>query len=128
MPCNSLVECGASRHPVRLVPDTVDVAHAFRRSRTTRVGRTPRISCEAVPASILPARARGGTSVRTVVGNQPGAAESFVSFIRLLGGPLRLQEDSNLGDRLVQHWTGEAGVNMGAVSYWFGSYVGEGAA
>jgi hypothetical protein len=40
-----------------------------------------------VPASILPARARGGTSVRVVVIGQPGAAESFVSFIRLFGGP-----------------------------------------
>jgi hypothetical protein len=56
--------------------------------RTRSVRRTPRISCEAVPASILTARARGGTSVRTVVGSQPGAAESFVSFIRLLGGRL----------------------------------------
>jgi hypothetical protein len=39
-----------------------------------------------VPASILPARARGGTSVPTALDSQPGAAESFVSFIRLFCG------------------------------------------
>jgi hypothetical protein len=45
------------------------------------VSRTPRISCEAVPPSILPAGAQGGTSAcRT------GAALSFVSCIRLFGG------------------------------------------
>jgi hypothetical protein len=39
------------------------------------------ISCEAVPASTLVARARGGTSSR-----QTGAATSFVSFIPLFCG------------------------------------------
>ena len=45
------------------------------------VCRTPRISCEAVPPSVPPAGAQGGTSAcRT------GAALSFVSCIRLFGG------------------------------------------
>ena len=65
--------------------------------RLPGVRRTPRISCEAVPASILPARARGGTSVQTVVGGPPGAAESFVSLIRLLGGSLALEAYSASG-------------------------------
>ncbi len=48
---------------------------------SARVHRTPGISCEAVPAPTLAARAQGGTSAcRT------GAALSFVSFIPLLGG------------------------------------------
>jgi hypothetical protein len=42
---------------------------------------TPRISCEAVPPSIPPAGAQGGTSARST-----GAALSFVSCIRLFGG------------------------------------------
>jgi hypothetical protein len=46
-----------------------------------QVRRTPRISCEAVPPSVLPAGAQGGTSVRST-----GAALSFVSCIRLFGG------------------------------------------
>jgi hypothetical protein len=45
------------------------------------VRRTLRISCEAVPPSNWPAGAQGGTSVR-----RSGAALSFVSCIRLLGG------------------------------------------
>jgi hypothetical protein len=45
------------------------------------VGRTLRISCEAVPPPIQPAGAQGGTSAcRT------GAALSFVSCIRLFDG------------------------------------------
>ena len=39
------------------------------------------ISCEAVPPSIWPAGAQGGTSAR-----RTGAALSFVSCIRLFGG------------------------------------------
>src|SRR5512139_4159097 len=42
--------------------------------------RTPRISCEAVPPSILPAGAQGGT-----LSCRSGAALSFVSCIRLFG-------------------------------------------
>jgi hypothetical protein len=49
---------------------------------------TLRISCEAVPPSILPAGAQGGTSARST-----GAALSFVSCIRLLGGPDRPSHD-----------------------------------
>jgi hypothetical protein len=49
-----------------------------------QVRRTLRISCEAVPPSISPAGAQGGTS-----GCHTGAALSFVSCIRLLGGPVR---------------------------------------
>ena len=45
------------------------------------VRRTPRISCEAVPASI-PA----GAGMRRHLHTGHGAAESFVSFIRLFGG------------------------------------------
>ena len=51
-----------------------------------RVRLTPRISCEAVPPPIRPAGAQGGTSARS-----SGAALSFVSCIRLLGGPYILQ-------------------------------------
>jgi hypothetical protein len=46
------------------------------------VGRTLRISCEAVPPSVWPAGAQGGTSAR-----HSGAALSLVSCIRLFGGP-----------------------------------------
>jgi hypothetical protein len=50
--------------------------------RVQVVCRTLRISCEAVPPSIWPAGAQGGTSAcRT------GAALSFVSCIRLFGCP-----------------------------------------
>jgi hypothetical protein len=77
------------RLPQRLPARVTDVwlghGHWLASSRLG-VRRTPQISCEAVPASILAARARGGTSIRTVVGDQPGAAESFVSFIRLFDG------------------------------------------
>jgi hypothetical protein len=45
------------------------------------VRRTPRISCEAVPASDL-----AGAGMRRHLHTSNGAAESFVSFIRLLGG------------------------------------------
>jgi hypothetical protein len=48
--------------------------------RLRRVRRTLRISCEAVPPSVSPAGAQGGTSAR-----RTGAALSFVSCIRLLG-------------------------------------------
>jgi hypothetical protein len=47
----------------------------------TLVCPTLRISCEAVPPSVLPAGAQGGTSAC-----HTGAALSFVSCIRLLGG------------------------------------------
>ena len=43
---------------------------------------TLRISCEAVPPSVWPAGAQGGTSAR-----HSGAALSFGSCIRLFGGP-----------------------------------------
>jgi hypothetical protein len=43
---------------------------------------TLRISCEAVPPSVSPAGAQGGTSAR-----RTGAALSFVSCIRLFDGP-----------------------------------------
>jgi hypothetical protein len=49
-----------------------------------RVHRTPRISCEAVPPSISPAGAQGGTSACST-----GAALSFVSCIRLFDGLVR---------------------------------------
>src|SRR5512134_2429388 len=48
-----------------------------------RVCRTLRISCEAVPPSVSPAGAQGGTSACST-----GAALSFVSCIRLLGSPV----------------------------------------
>ncbi len=51
--------------------------HAF-----SRVRRTLRISCEAVPPSVVSAGAQGGTSACST-----GAALSFVSCIRLLGRP-----------------------------------------
>ena len=58
------------------------VCHACWRCRQLRrqskVGRTLRISCAAVPPSISPAGAQGGTSSR-----RTGAALSFVSCIRL---------------------------------------------
>jgi hypothetical protein len=44
------------------------------------VRRTPRISCEAVPPSVSPAGAQGGT-----LSCRSGAALSFVSCIRLFG-------------------------------------------
>ena len=43
-----------------------------------------------MPPSILPAGARGGTSI-LVFCNQPGAAERLVSFIRLFDGTLSLR-------------------------------------
>jgi hypothetical protein len=55
--------------------------HAAPPSLSRGVRRTPRISCEAVPPSIWPAGAQGGTSAR-----RTGAALSFVSCIRLFGG------------------------------------------
>ena len=48
------------------------------------VCRTLRISCEAVPPSVPPAGAQGGTSACST-----GAALSFVSCIRLFGGVVR---------------------------------------
>jgi hypothetical protein len=64
--------------------DHADESHADRlHPSTSVVRRTLRISCEAVPPSILPAGAQGGTSAR-----RSGAALSFVSCIRLLGSPL----------------------------------------
>ncbi len=55
------------------------------RHRRSRVHRTPAISCEAVPA--VPRR-RGHEAAPLVrySRNQPGAAESLVSFIALFGG------------------------------------------
>jgi hypothetical protein len=53
---------------------------AVRRHAPAQVGRTPRISCEAVPASVPAARAQGGT-----LSCRSGAALSFVSCIRLFG-------------------------------------------
>jgi hypothetical protein len=47
------------------------------------IHRTLRISCEAVPPSIWPAGAQGGT-----LSCRSGAALSFVSCIRLFGSPL----------------------------------------
>ena len=47
----------------------------------TRVRRTPRISCEAVPASNL-----AGAGMRRHLHPRNGAAESFGSFIRLFDG------------------------------------------
>ena len=46
---------------------------------------TLRISCEAVPPSVLPAGAQGGTSACST-----GAALSYVSCIRLFGGAAAL--------------------------------------
>jgi hypothetical protein len=58
---------------------------------------TLRISCEAVPPSVRPAGAQGGTSAcRT------GAALSFVSFIRLLGGFLAPSSLSCVAQSVVQ--------------------------
>jgi hypothetical protein len=66
--------------------------------RTPMVRLTPRISCEAVPPSILPAGAQGGTlSCRT------GAALSFVSCIRLFDRALALRDPWLTAPRL---WTG----------------------
>ena len=47
------------------------------------VGRTLRISCEALPPAIWPTGAQGGTSAR-----RSGAALSFVSCIRLFGSSM----------------------------------------
>jgi hypothetical protein len=48
------------------------------------IRRTSRISCEAVPASI-----RDAAGTRRHLRRSHGAAESFISFIRLFGGPDR---------------------------------------
>ncbi len=48
----------------------------------TQVGLTPRISCEAVPASVL-----AGAGMSRHLHPRNGAGESFVSFIRLFCGP-----------------------------------------
>ena len=53
------------------------------RARSVRVRRTPGISCEAVPASEVDHR---GHEAALLPRN--GAAESFVSFIPLLGRPI----------------------------------------
>jgi hypothetical protein len=67
------------------------------------VCRTPRISCEAVPPSIWPAGAQGGTSARST-----GAALSFVSCIRLLGGrgssPCECYADPSETGTKPRHW------------------------
>ena len=71
--------------PLRRMIHTARRGHARGGSHvlnSPQVGRTLRISCEAVPPSIRPAGAQGGTSARST-----GAALSFVSCIRLLGGP-----------------------------------------
>ena len=47
------------------------------------VRRTPRISCEAVPASVL-----AGAGMSRHLSPRNGAGESFVSFIRLFGRPV----------------------------------------
>ena len=63
-------------------PKTAEAATPVMPSRHVTVAPTPhvrptlRISCEAVPPSIPPAGAQGGTSARST-----GAALSFVSFI-----------------------------------------------
>jgi hypothetical protein len=62
------------------------VSHAFVCLDHATVRPTLRISCEAVPPSIPPAGAQGGTSACST-----GAALSFVSCIRLLGGSVFLR-------------------------------------
>jgi len=60
---------------------------------------TLRISCEAVPASAL-----AGAGMRRHLDTSNGAAESFVSFIRLFGGstsqPLRDDAERRTNDAL----------------------------
>jgi hypothetical protein len=53
---------------------------SLRSHRFSKVRRTLRISCEAVPPPVSPAGAQGGT-----LSCRSGAALSFVSCIRLLG-------------------------------------------
>ncbi len=55
---------------------------AFSFPARREVRRTPGISCEAVPAFTLAARAQDGT-----LWARSGAVLSFVSFIPLFGGP-----------------------------------------
>ncbi len=62
------------------------VAPTFRSFPHPVICRTLRISCEAVPPSVSPAGAQGGTSACST-----GAALSFVSCIRLLGCLVILQ-------------------------------------
>ena len=57
------------------------------RAASPQVGRTPGISCEAVPASMLAgAGMRGHLRLSAACGARVGAAESFVSFIPLFDG------------------------------------------
>jgi hypothetical protein len=67
------------RPPVGLRAVLMPGAASSCSSRTA--GRTLRISCEAVPPSVQPTGAQGGTSTR-----RTSAALSFVSCIRLLDG------------------------------------------
>jgi hypothetical protein len=62
----------------------------FAVARLSVVRRIRRISCEAVPPSVLPAGAQGGTSAR-----RTGAARNFVSCIRLFGGLARIVSESH---------------------------------
>jgi hypothetical protein len=66
-------------------PGGVSHISRSRLASSPQVRRTLRISCEAVPPSVQPAGAQGGTSARST-----GAALSFVSCIRLFGRPGRL--------------------------------------
>ena len=81
LPCDSPVElaragirppCASQRRSCSSVPP---------HPAAPVVGRTPRISCEAVPASIL-----AGAGMSRHLRPRNGAGESFVSFIRLFGG------------------------------------------
>ena len=76
---------------------SVRTTHAKRRVRARvgfrvlsppQVGRTPGISCEAVPASmpLTGAGIRRHLRLSAACGARVGAAESFVSFIPLFGG------------------------------------------
>ena len=64
-----------SSYLVTIAPSCLDLSHS-----SYAVRRTLAISCEAVPPSILPAGAQGGTSAC-----HTGAALSFVSCIALFG-------------------------------------------
>ena len=66
----------ANAHPVTVVATSAAITQRCRRFNfdLLSVRRTLAISCEAVPPSIQPAGAQGGTSARST-----GAALSFVS-------------------------------------------------
>ncbi len=64
-------------------------SQATRSTRTPGVRRTLAISCEAVPA-VSCRRGHEAAPLVRCSRNQPGAAESLVSFIALFGRPIRL--------------------------------------